>query len=247
MTGRNHAGTWHYISRVLIYTGWIVFTFMFSVLVISWLTSLLVEYEVKFSGVSSTTINVAIGALTYLLMLGVAIGLPWIIWRQRTTLRTLGLSRLPNWKDIALTIGGMATYFGFTIALMSLIAILLPDLNLTEQQDLGGILPSSTVELITVFALLVVIGPVVEELLFRGYMYGKIRKSGAPAWLTILIVSLLFGAVHLQWNVGIDTFALSIVMCLTREISGSVWPSILMHMTKNGLAFYLLFIVGVVG
>lgn len=228
------------------YSGWIALTFAIAMLVIGYFTNWLTTLGIDFSSIA-TIVNVAISALSYLLMIAIAIGVPWLIWQKRTSLKTLGLDRLPNWKDIGLTLGGYATYFGFTIVLLSAVVMLVPDLNITEQQDLSGILPGTTVQLIAVFALLVVIGPIAEEVLFRGYMYGKIRRSGTPAWLTTLVVSLLFGAVHMQWNVGIDTFALSVVMCLTREISGSLWPSILMHMSKNGLAFYLLFIAGIAG
>ena len=89
--------------------------------------------------------------------------------------------------------------------------------------------------------MLVIIAPVAEELLFRGYLLGKLRKH-APLWVAILVTSVIFGAIHLAWNVGIDVFALSIVLCVVRVVSGSLWPSIMLHMLKNGLAFYLLFI-----
>ena len=45
-----------------------------------------------------------------------------------------------------------------------------------------------------------------------------------------------------QWAVMIDTFVLSLVMCVMREHTGAIWITILMHMAKNGLAFYLLFV-----
>jgi len=86
-----------------------------------------------------------------------------------------------------------------------------------------------------------VIAPFAEEVLFRGYLYGKI-KHYAPVWLAIILSSVLFGVAHGAWNVGVDTFALGIILCLLREITGSLWASIFVHMAKNGLAYYLLFI-----
>jgi hypothetical protein len=61
-------------------------------------------------------------------------------------------------------------------------------------------------------------------------------------WAAIIITSLLFGAVHGQWNVAIDVFVLSLVLCSLREVTGNIWAGVLLHMLKNGLAFYLLFI-----
>jgi membrane protease YdiL (CAAX protease family) len=52
----------------------------------------------------------------------------------------------------------------------------------------------------------------------------------------------VFGAVHGQWNVAIDVFSLSLIMCGLREITGNIWAGALLHMLKNGLAFYILFI-----
>ena len=93
------------------------------------------------------------------------------------------------------------------------------------------------------FITLVVIAPVAEEVLFRGYLYGKLKKY-VPVWAAILITSALFGLIHGTWNVAVDTFALSIILCLLRESTGGIWASILLHMIKNGIAFYFLFIVG---
>jgi len=77
--------------------------------------------------------------------------------------------------------------------------------------------------------------------LFRGYLLSKLRRHVAT-WIAILITSLLFGLVHFAWNVGIDTFALGIVLCLVTIWTKSLWPAILIHMLKNGIAFYFLFI-----
>ncbi|MCZ6901364.1 MAG: CPBP family intramembrane metalloprotease, partial [Rickettsia endosymbiont of Ixodes persulcatus] len=107
----------------------------------------------------------------------------------------------------------------------------------------------STWQYIVAFVMLVVLAPVGEELLFRGYLYGKLRKS-APIWLAVLATSLTFGLAHLwtggegplQWAVAVDTFVLSLVMCSVREYTGAIWITIFMHMAKNGLAFYLLFV-----
>ena len=37
-------------------------------------------------------------------------------------------------------------------------------------------------------------------------------------------------------------FAMSIVMCAVRELTGTIWGGILIHILKNGIAFYFLFV-----
>ena len=68
-----------------------------------------------------------------------------------------------------------------------------------------------------------------------------------PMWPAALIVSIIFGALHGQWNVAIDTFILSMVACYLREATGTIWPGVVIHMTKNAVAFVLLFVVMIPG
>ena len=89
---------------------------------------------------------------------------------------------------------------------------------------------------------LVFIAPIVEELVMRGWLFGKLRAKlkFVPA---MLLTSLLFAVLHGQWNVGVSVFFLSIIMCSLREITGSLWSGILLHMLNNGIAFYILYIL----
>ena len=70
------------------------------------------------------------------------------------------------------------------------------------------------------------------------------KKFSLP--VSILIVSALFGFLHLQWNVGINVFCLSLVLCVLREITGTIHSGILLHMLKNGFAFYLLYVINMI-
>jgi membrane protease YdiL (CAAX protease family) len=110
-----------------------------------------------------------------------------------------------------------------------------------QQQVTGFEGLSARYEYILAFITLVIIAPIAEEVLFRGYLFGKLRKV-TKTWIAILITSVLFGIVHFAWNVGIDVFALSIIMCLVTVWSKSLWPAIIIHMSKNFLAYYFLFI-----
>ena len=94
------------------------------------------------------------------------------------------------------------------------------------------------------FLSLVVIAPLAEEMVLRGWRYGKLRRHtwAVPA---ILLTSVAFGAAHGQWNVGSTVGVMSVFMCLIREMTGTVYGGIIVHMLKNGLAFYMLFIYGI--
>ena len=169
------------------------------------------------------------------------IGLPWAIKRYRTSLSELGVHRWPNWKDgIWLPLGAVG-YVILSALLTSVALVVLPFFDSQQPQDTGFSGISGQFEYILAFVVLVIVAPVAEEVLFRGYLFGKLRKY-APVWVAVLVTSVVFAVVHFQWNVGVDVFALSIVLCVLRIITGSLWPAIFLHMAKNGLAFYLLFI-----
>ncbi|MBP5607750.1 MAG: CPBP family intramembrane metalloprotease [Lachnospiraceae bacterium] len=86
-----------------------------------------------------------------------------------------------------------------------------------------------------------VIAPICEELTFRGIIFSGFRKNGS-ALQAILISALLFGLFHMNINQALYAFALGVFFGAVREVSGSVIPSIVCHMTVNGgsvLSMYL--------
>lgn len=224
--------------RLIIWPLWVVVSFFVAQLLT---VGLLKLFNVPVDLLDETVMNTVISAVIYILTLVIVIGLPWWLKRFKTTRQDLGLLRLPSWSDIGLAPVGFVVYIIISAMLLWLATICLPGLDLNQVQETGFGAISRRHEYLLAFTTLVVLAPLAEEVLFRGYLYGKLRKL-TPAWVAVLITSLIFGVVHGQWNVGLDTFALSLVLCTLREITGSVWSSVLLHMLKNGIAFYFLFI-----
>lgn len=143
------------------------------------------------------------------------------------------------------TLGLFGLAFGAYLITSSLVTTLagsfLPFVDLNQPQQLGIKPTTDTLQLITIFTMLVVVPPIAEELLFRGYMFQGLREQ-LSFWPAAILVSLVFGIAHGQWNVGIDTFVLSIFLCALREYTGSIWATMLLHAAKNMLAFSLIFL-----
>lgn len=196
---------------------------------------------VQFGAINPAVFNTIMAACVYILTLVLVAGVPWWAKKRRTTRQDIGLTRLPRWMDILLAPAGFVVYLLGSAVLMLVVSKLVPGFNGSEVQNTGFENLFQYFEYLLAFLTLVVAAPFIEEVLFRGYLYGKLRKA-VPLWAAILITSALFGFVHGHWNVGLDVFVLSVVMCGLREITGSIWAGILLHMIKNGLAFYLLFI-----
>lgn len=226
---------------LLILPAWVFGGFLVSQLLVIGLIQLLRVFGLSLDSVNQTIINTLFSILIYTITLIIVIGLPWMVTKYKTSKQDLGITRLPSWTDIWLAPTGLIIYFILSALLILAATHLVPWFNVEQLQDTGFDKLSQRFEYILAFATLVVVAPLAEEVLFRGYLYGKLRKS-VPVWVAILATSLLFGLIHGAWNVAIDTFALSIVLCLLREITGNIWASVLLHMAKNGIAFYILFI-----
>lgn len=132
-----------------------------------------------------------------------------------------------------------ATYFIITLIIQA-IFINLPWYKYDQVQDLGFNVNQGG-GLILVFIALVVLPPLGEEVIFRGILYPGL-KTKYKKFLSALITSVLFGLAHFQWNVGLDTFVLSLVMIFALEKHRSLWLPIGLHAIKNLVAFLTIFV-----
>lgn len=192
--------------------------------------------------VSETTVgqlisNVAIYALGVFFVL-----LPLIIkkagWQKIAQL--LGIHKRPTFTGFAWTLSAFAIYFWATI-IVGMLVSLIPGFDTEQPQDVGFEDVTTVIEYVMAFVGLVILPPIFEEVLFRGYLFGRLRRHVGFVFSTI-VTSLAFGFVHGQWNVGVDTFVLSLFLCFLREYTGSLWAPMLLHALKNGLAYFFLFI-----
>lgn len=91
---------------------------------------------------------------------------------------------------------------------------------------------------IGLFALFAVIVAPLEEIYYRGFLYPLLRRYLGPA-AAIPIVSVWFTAIHAFQLSGamyalVPIFMMSLAWTIIRETSGSLWPSIVCHVTYNG-------------
>jgi membrane protease YdiL (CAAX protease family) len=219
---------------------WVLISFYLAQALLAGLIYLLKLLSINIGSLNQTILNASLAALLYLFTIILVIFIPKLK-KHSTSLNDVGLSRLPSWTDIFITSAGLIVYLILSALLILLATHVLPWFNVNQVQDTGFNQLSQYYEIVLAFVTLVIIAPIAEEILFRGYLYGKLRKF-VPIWVAVFATSLLFGFVHGSWNLAFDTFALSVVSCLLRESTGNIWSSILLHMTKNGIAFFILFI-----
>ena len=88
------------------------------------------------------------------------------------------------------------------------------------------------------FVLLGVLGaPVIEELAFRGLLWGALAKRRINPWWCTVITAVAFAGVHLELvRFGVLLVA-GLVLGILRQSTGRLGPSIVAHVGLNAIAF----------
>lgn len=86
-----------------------------------------------------------------------------------------------------------------------------------------------------------VLGPISEEITFRGIVLNGYKKSG-NTFRAVFWSALLFGLMHMNFNQAAYAVFLGIVMALLVEATGSIWGSIVFHITVNTQNVLLMFV-----
>ena len=226
------------------------------------LTQFLTAFPLRYLSdyLSRAGLQTLYAALSYTLAAALIVfGGQKLVKSWKTSRTELGLTGLPTWTDLGLAPVAFIVYLFLAAALTSAMSSFFPWFDASQAQDVGYNYLSTGLDKVLAFTSLCLIAPFFEELIFRGWLYGKLRaliKFQKPAshpklrlFLSALVptflTSFLFGLLHLQWNVGINVFAMSLILCLLREITGTIYSGILLHVIKNTIAFVILYILGI--
>ncbi len=107
---------------------------------------------------------------------------------------------------------------------------------------------NDTVSRVAIALFGVSLGPIIEELLFRGFLQPVLVESFGVLY-GILATSILFGAMHLMqnaflWQSGVLITLVGFVLGVVRHISGSTRASAITHVSYNALPFLVLLVSG---
>lgn len=170
--------------------------------------------------------------------------------RRGITLADIGLGRKPRLNDVGYSLIVFMLYFVTIVVVMAAVSQFITGIDLEQEQAIGFEGAQGLGQLSLVLASLVILPPLVEEVLIRGFLYGGLKNKLKPL-AAAAVASLIFGAAHLQagsgepllWVAAIDTFVLSMYLIYLREKTGSLWACFYTHFMKNGLAFVSIFII----
>lgn len=170
----------------------------------------------------------------------------WLVRRRGMDLSRIGMGRRPVFDDFWRALIGFVVFWGFLIIINILLGLLAPHLDTNQKQDLGFNSLNSMGDKTLAFLALVILPPLGEEPLVRGYLYSGLRDRWKflPA---MIMTSLIFGIAHLElgsgnplvWGAALNTFVLSVVLVYLRERTGALYAGGLVHMLNNLVAFII--------
>lgn len=85
-----------------------------------------------------------------------------------------------------------------------------------------------------------VLGPITEELVFRGVICGTLLRNGAGVWTSILVSAFIFGLIHINPAQVPFAMAIGVILAILYYKTGSLIPSILLHIANNSVAVVIM-------
>ena len=196
----------------------------------------LVEF-LELLGLSENVSWELIGTLVYIPVLAMTVG---YIWWDGDLSRTLQMFKIDSFRIGFIFLIGLP----FVISVIDIVVINIYDMlyimlfGTPSIPEIVIYYEDSEYNLLLAlsFTSLVIAAPVVEEILFRGYILDAIREIHGDT-VAILGSAGLFGLLHLEpYVVGMATLG-GVIYGWIRIKTGSLWPSIVSHMVWNFLAF----------
>ncbi len=182
-------------------------------------------------------------------ILAAAYGL-WLLRGEGGSWRGLGASCR---RALSRGLRGMVAWFAFLPVYAALVLVATLVLHIVLQR-LGMDPPAGEPVLVILeaardrplalaglLAFMAVGAPVVEEVLFRGFLYG-VQRRWLPVVPAAILNGLIFGAVHGTVIKFVVISALGILLCLLRERSGSLAAPIAAHLVNNAAATALIIV-----
>ena len=139
-----------------------------------------------------------------------------------------------NWWVWALALGAAFSLFG------GLLEVFADWRGIKYQVPDFGMVNRSAAELLVLLPVVGVLGPIGEEILFRGVIYGWMRRRW-NAGMAAVISSCLFAIVHIEPLIVIFAFCIGLALAGVFEWSRSLSVPIIAHATNNVIAVFVIF------
>jgi membrane protease YdiL (CAAX protease family) len=129
-----------------------------------------------------------------------------------------------------------------SLATASLMAVIVTRFTGPLSSSAGDVGLNQTGIVLVVFVLLAMFGaPIVEEIAFRGLLYGALAKAHVNEHLVVAITALVFALFHFEPKRFLILFVIGMILGEVRRRTGSTSAAIVAHVVNNTpAALYIL-------
>jgi membrane protease YdiL (CAAX protease family) len=165
---------------------------------------------------------------------------------NRKPMDLLGFSKRINWKQIGLVCAIIAaamfaaTFFSYLnerLPISESLKLRVDKMESNYNQQVEAIIGlNSFGEYILALIIMGFLPALCEETLFRGGLQNFLTRSTKMPWLSIIIVSILFSALHFSFYGFLSRLFLGVILGLLYHYSGRLWLNIIAHFLNNAVA-----------
>lgn len=147
----------------------------------------------------------------------------------------------PNYKSAfslknigyIIVMGVLGQYASNLIA--TLTGVLIPS-AMDSYEDLAQNFDLSTASPVLMILAVCIVGPIVEELVFRGMIFGKLRRAFS-FWPAAIISGIMFGVFHMNIMQGVYASVLGVLLAYVYEKTQTIFGSIFFHIVFNASSY----------
>lgn len=153
-----------------------------------------------------------------------------IMARYGSPIRLMGLNRF----HLSM-LGQTGFMLGLSFCSMIVWGLILQPFGIQPQEPLVPLFGEGIEAFVSVFVVATILAPIVEEIVFRGFLFAGLRKHFHFS-IAALLSGAIFGGIHLQPFAFPVLFLLGALLAWLYERTKSLWAPILMHFCINALA-----------
>ena len=91
---------------------------------------------------------------------------------------------------------------------------------------------------------LAILGPIVEELVFREALQGTLLRGGCKAWVAMVVSAASFGLVHMNPAQIPFAFLMGLILSYVYQKTGNIFVTSIIHILNNSLAVVQMNVLG---
>lgn len=204
------------------------------------------------SGSTALELNAAVAQLVAPLLALYAALARWA--PSESTTAAVGLQPVAGSRWRALQVFFFAIVLGVVLAPLAaeitariFQALPMPPLDPEELRELLKHEPMGPGTVLVLFTCLVVLVPLAEETLYRGFLQRRLVVRGqtrAGSWRAVLLIAVIYSAVQVNPRFAPGAFLLALGLALAARSGGSTWTSVAAHMAHRATPVALTFFIG---